>query len=51
MTTKPDQIKFTVIRDSREQNGWTFLARARCQGTEVGTLKTGDYAIKGLEDK
>ena len=36
----------TFIRDTREQRGWTFDG-ARC---ETGTLKTGDYSVKGLEE-
>jgi ERCC4-type nuclease len=42
--------KYKVIRDTREQNGWTFMAGKACDGTVSGTLKTGDYSIEGYED-
>lgn len=44
--------KFTIIRDTREQpdNGWIFEPSEYCNGTEIGTLKTADYSIKGLVD-
>lgn len=50
---------FTVIRDTREHEegeGWMFdpshpNARAPlCLGTEIATLRTGDYSMKGYED-
>lgn len=43
------EIKYQVIRDSREQNGWDFTAGSSCEGTIVEGLKTGDYSIKGYE--
>jgi hypothetical protein len=49
MPPKKEEVKFTVIRDTREQEGWIFQARARCLGTEVQTLSTGDYTVKGFE--
>jgi len=42
--------KYKVIRDTREQNGWTFMAGKACEGTISGTLKTGDYSIEGYQD-
>lgn len=44
--------KYTVIRDTREQsnNGWWFPESSYCLGTKIGTLKTGDYSLIGLED-
>jgi len=47
--------KLTIIQDTREQTPWVFL-NLPIRGfkeisTEIGTLKTGDYTIKGLEDK
>ena len=30
--------KYKVIRDTREQNGWTFMAGKACDGTVSGTL-------------
>lgn len=44
--------KYTCVRDSREQkrgNGWTFPASDRCDGTIIGTMKTGDYTLVGYE--
>jgi len=43
--------KFTVIKDTREQNGWNFSKEGNCDGTVVEKLDTGDYSLKGLEDK
>ncbi len=51
--TLPD---ITIIRDTREQRGWTFdgeekkPGQVRIMGTEEGCLDCGDYAIKGMED-
>lgn len=42
--------KYTVIKDTREQDGWFFSEYDRCEGMEVGTLHTGDYTLKGFED-
>ena len=42
-------MKITVIKDTREQLGWEFEPNNFCNGMEIGTLKTGDYAIKGYE--
>lgn len=41
---------YKVIADTREQNGWTFPQYQDCEGSYVGTLKTGDYSIEGLEN-
>ena len=43
--------KYTVIRDTREQQGYTFNKFERCQGMVTRKLETGDYSILGLEDK
>jgi ERCC4-type nuclease len=43
------EINFTIIRDTREQTPWEFYYD-KSVAEEVGTLKTGDYTIKGLED-
>lgn len=40
---------FFVIRDTREQKGWTFAKRERCLGTVDGALKTGDYTLRDYE--
>lgn len=42
---------FTVIRDTREQNGYEFSAFDTCSGMVEQKLDTGDYTILGLEDK
>lgn len=42
--------KISVIRDTREQNGWVFEESERCAGTIVDTLQTGDYTLKGFEE-
>lgn len=43
-------MKYTVIKDTREQLGWNFEETSNCGGTIVKGLKTGDYTICGLED-
>ena len=47
MENEPD---FIIIRDTREQTPWDFKYE-KTVAEEIGTLKTGDYAIKGLENK
>lgn len=47
MQKEPD---FIIIRDTREQTPWEFHYE-HTVAEEIGTLKTGDYTIKGLEDK
>jgi len=44
--------KYTIIRDNQEKsNYWTFNANKYCDGTICEHLVTGDYTIRGLEDK
>lgn len=46
-------MEYFVIRDSREKPGFGFQFDGRtrgCLGTKIGTLKTGDYTVAGLED-
>lgn len=43
-------MKPIIIKDTREQIGWNFPVSSWCGGMQIGTLKTGDYTIKGLED-
>lgn len=39
--------KYTVLKDSREQQGWFFPADdLSCAGMEIAGLKTGDYVMK-----
>lgn len=40
---------YLVLRDTREQTGWDFPAKAPCLGTREATLKTGDYTLEGYE--
>ena len=46
---------YTVIKDTREQDGYTFTAFSgryhKCDGMIVRKLDTGDYSLEGLEDK
>ena len=47
--------EFSIIRDTREKNGWFFdeeekkPGKYRVVGTVVDTLDAGDYSIKGYE--
>lgn len=47
--TKKQKNKYLVIRDTREQEGWTFPCSDTCDGTIEETMKTGDYTIRGYE--
>ena len=42
---------YTVIRDTREQEGYYFSEFNTCAGMVDRKLDTGDYSIDGLEDK
>jgi DNA excision repair protein ERCC-4 len=42
---------FEVIRDTREQDGWTFSRSKVIDNIIDQKLDTGDYTIVGLEDK
>jgi|688.fasta_scaffold128044_4 hypothetical protein len=41
--------KFTVIKDTREKEGWQFNKSVYCNGTVCKGLKTGDYTLEGYE--
>ena len=43
--------KYTVIRDTREQEGYHFSEYDLCLGMIDQKLDTGDYSILGMEDK
>lgn len=43
--------KYTVIRDTREKEGWYFPITGNCAGMIDKKLDTGDYSILGLEDR
>lgn len=47
---KKKKTKYTVIQDTREQEGWFFTPYDRCEGMEIGTLQTGDYTLKNYEE-
>ena len=42
--------KYTVIKDTREQEGWFFQPSSTCAGMVREKLDTGDYSIKGYEN-
>ena len=42
--------KYTVIKDTREKDGYFFKEYDRCDGMVVETMKTGDYTLKGMEN-
>jgi ERCC4-type nuclease len=42
---------FIVVKDTREQDGYYFKEYNTCAGMVEEKLDTGDYSIKGLEDK
>lgn len=44
--------KFTVIRDNKEKVGaWYWDESARCNGTIIKHLDTGDYTLLGYENE
>lgn len=43
--------KFTIIRDTREQNPLSFRATEYCNGHIDQKIEHGDYSLVGLEDK
>lgn len=45
------KAKFTIVRDTREQEGkgWQFNASKNCTGVVREKLDVGDYSIKGME--
>lgn len=51
----PKAPPYTVIKDTREQDGYTFEPfdgrYTSCKGMVVRKLDTGDYSLEGLEDK
>ena len=49
MALKPQDI--TIIVDKREQTPLSFNIKDISIPTELGTLQTGDYSVKGLESK
>ena len=46
-----EKIKFTVVRDTREKEGWgwEFPETDQIAGTITKKLDTGDYSILGME--
>lgn len=51
MANYPVAPPFTVIKDTREQDGYFFPKHITCNGMIEQKLDTGDYTIAGLEDK
>lgn len=47
----PNEIEFEVIRDTREQDGWSFSRSKAVTNIIDDKLDTGDYSIVGLSDK
>lgn len=41
---------YTIIKDTRERDGWTFEPYQKCKGMIDHVLKTGDYSIVGMEE-
>ena len=44
-------MSLCIIRDTREQLGYTFACITPPPLVEVATLASGDYSVKGLTDK
>lgn len=42
---------YTVIKDTREKDGYYFSVVSNCKGMIDQKLDTGDYTLLGLEDK
>ena len=42
--------KFTVLKHTREKEGWTFTKTQFCDGMISKALKTGDYTLEGYEN-
>jgi ERCC4-type nuclease len=42
---------FIIIQDTREKKPWEFKATGSIEDVEIKKLDTGDYSIKGMEDK
>ena len=51
----PKARPFTIIKDTREKQGYTFQPSKTqyhvCKGMVSRKLDTGDYSLEGLEDK
>jgi ERCC4-type nuclease len=43
-------MTFKVLVDTREKKPWFFGVNQFCSGSEIRSLKTGDYTIEGYED-
>jgi len=42
-------MKYVILKDTREKNGWNFKAFDKCLAVARWGLKTGDYTARGLE--
>lgn len=51
MSKYPQAPDYTIIKDTREKEGYYFNPYENCRGVIDQKLDTGDYTIMGLEDK
>jgi len=42
-------MKYVILKDTREKNGWSFKTFDKCLAVTRWGLKTGDYTARGLE--
>ena len=42
-------MKYVILKDTREKNGWSFNTFDKCLAVARWGLKTGDYTARGLE--
>ena len=42
-------MKYVVLKDTREKNGWDFDSSNKCLAVARWGFKTGDYTVRGLE--
>lgn len=42
-------MKYVILKDTREKNGWSFKTFDKCLAVTKWGLKTGDYTVRGLE--
>ena len=42
-------MKYVILKDTREKNGWSFNTFDKCLAVARWGLKTGAYTARGLE--
>jgi ERCC4-type nuclease len=47
---RENNLKYKVLRDTREQKGWSFSRSENCEGTVDVKLPTGDYTLEGFSN-